>query len=89
MTILKKTEKRNKTAKELAELTGLSERTIIRYYAQPREEYEQEAASRRKKAYELRQKGLAWKDIADKMGATINAAKSLAKRYKQQDLNAN
>jgi len=86
MTMLKKTEKRNKTARELAELTGLSERTIIRYYAQPREDYEQEAASRRKQAFELRQKGLAWKDVANAMGATINAAKSLAKRYKKQDL---
>jgi len=87
MTMLKKTEKRNKTARELAELTGLSERTIIRYYAQPREDYEQEAAARRKQAFELRQKGLEWKDVADSMNATIDAVKSLAKRYKQQDLN--
>lgn len=76
-------------AAELAKLTNVSRKTIVKYYGQPREEYEQEAASRRKKAYELRQKGLAWKDIADKMGATIDAAKSLAKRYKQQDLNLN
>ncbi len=84
---IKKAEKRNKTARELAELTGLSERTIIRHYAQPREDYEQEAAARRKQAFELRQKGLAWKDVADSMNATIDAVKSLAKRYKQQDLN--
>ncbi|HEC8349168.1 MULTISPECIES: hypothetical protein [Providencia] len=74
-------------AAELAKLTNVSRKTIVKYYGQPREEYEQEAAARRKQAFELRQKGLAWKDVADSMNATIDAVKSLAKRYKQQDLN--
>lgn len=82
-----KNQKRNAKAKDLALEYGVSIATVKKYYSQDRDDYEQEAASRRKKAYELRQKGLAWKDVADKMGATINAAKSLAKRYKQQDLN--
>lgn len=84
-----KNQKRNAKAKDLALEYGVSVATVKKYYSQDRDDYEQEAASRRKKAYELRQRGLPWKDIADKMGATIDAVKSLAKRYKQQDLNLN
>lgn len=82
-----KNQKRNAKAKDLALEYGVSIATVKKYYSQDRDDYEQEAASRRKKAYELRQKGLAWKDVAAQMGTTINAAKSLAKRYKQQELN--
>ena len=45
-------------AKDLAEMAGVSRRTVVKYYAMPREVYEDEAAERRRKAYELREKGL-------------------------------
>lgn len=83
---MKENKKRAKTAKEIAKKTGLSPRTICRYIAQDRKEYESEALSRRKTAYELREKGLSWKEIAEAMDSTYNAVTSLAKRYKQQDL---
>lgn len=79
--------KRPMTQREMAEQFGVSISTVKNYISLPREDYEQEAATRRKQAFELRQKGLAWKDVADSMNSTIDAVKSLAKRYKQQDLN--
>ncbi|MGU5311747.1 HTH domain-containing protein, partial [Escherichia coli] len=40
-------------AKDLAEMAGVSRRTVVKYYAMPREAYEDGAAERRRKAYEL------------------------------------
>ena len=78
--------KRNKTAKDLAKKLGVHERTVRRYIALPRSDYESEAESRRKTAYNLHFKdGLKWRDVAEKMNATEHAVKALAKRYKQID----
>lgn len=84
--MLKENKKRTKTAKELALLTGKSERTIRNYFSQDRKDYEQGAYNRRKTAYELRRSGLSWKEIAEAMQCSYSAVTSLAKRYKQQDL---
>ena len=40
--------KRSKTARELSELTGKSERTIRHYFAQPRADYEAQSLARTK-----------------------------------------
>lgn len=81
--------KRNKTAKDLAKKLGVHERTVRRYIALPRSDYESEAESRRKKAYNLHFKdGLKWRDVAEKMNTTEHAVKALAKRYKQIDQDA-
>lgn len=74
------------TQKELAKKFNISITTVIKYTAIDREDYEQEAYNRRKTAYELRERGLSWKEVAEAMNATYNAVTSLAKRYKQQDL---
>lgn len=74
-------------AKELAEMAGVSRRTVVKYYAMPREDYEDEAASRRKKAYELRQKGLKWKDVGKQLDTSLHGAVALYKRYLKIDLN--
>lgn len=76
--------KRNKPAKFFAEKMGVSVRTVKRYISQPREDYEKEAKDRRKTAYNLHfNNGLKWKEVAEKMNATEDAVKALAKRYKQ------
>jgi len=75
------------TQKELAKKFNISITTVIKYTAIDREDYEQEALNRRKTAYELREKGLSWKEVAEAMQCSYNAVTSLAKRYKQQDLN--
>ena len=74
------------TQKELAKKFNISITTVIKYTAIDREDYEKEALNRRKKAYELRESGLSWKEVAEAMQCSYNAVTSLAKRYKQQDL---
>lgn len=83
---MKENKKRTKTAKELAKLTGKSERTIRNYFAQDRSTYEEEAKTRRIKAYELKINGLKIAEIAEALNCSYNAAAGLIKRYKQQDL---
>ncbi|GMW44805.1 plasmid replication protein (plasmid) [Klebsiella pneumoniae] len=80
--------KRTKPAKFFAKKMGVSVRTVKRYIAQPREDYESEAENRRKTAYKLHhENGLKWREVAEKMNATEDAVKALAKRYKQIDQN--
>lgn len=73
-------------ASELAKMAGVSRKTICKYYAQDREEYEQEAKARRFKAYTMRSNGFSLKEIAEELDCSYNAAAALVKRYKQQDL---
>lgn len=75
-------------ASELAKMAGVSRKTICKYYAQDREEYEKEAKERRFKAYTLKQKGLKLAEIAKALDCSYHAAAGLIKRYKQQDLTA-
>ena len=78
--------KRKNTAKYLSKKLGIHERTVRRYIALPREDYESEAENRRKTAYNLHFKdGLKWRDVDEKMNTTEHAVKALAKRYKQID----
>jgi len=74
-------------AKELAEMAGVSRRTVVKYYAMPRDTYEEEAAERRRKAYELRSKGLKWKEVGERLGTSLHGAVALYKRYLKLDLN--
>lgn len=76
-------------AGELAKMAGVSRKTICKYYAQDREEYEEEARNRRLKAYMLKQQGLKLAEIAAELGCSYHAAAGLIKRYKQQDLHTN
>ena len=56
------------TAKELAERLGCSPRTAQRLVAEPREQFLARAAQRRAQAWELRQAGLSYKQIAEQTG---------------------
>lgn len=77
------------TQKEMAKKFNLSLSTVKKYTSQPREYYESEAEKRRKTAYTLHhEKGLKWREVAEKMNATEDAVKALAKRYKQIDQDA-
>lgn len=45
------------TQKEMAERFNISVKTVKKYTSEPREQYEQTAADRRRQAYELRSRG--------------------------------
>lgn len=78
--------KRNITAQNMAKKLKVSARRVRQLIAQPRSDYEAEAESRRKTAYNLHfNDGLKWREVAEKMNTTENAVKALAKRYKQID----
>lgn len=74
-------------AQDIMEMTGRSERTVRKYFSQSREVYEDAAAERRRKAYELREKGLKWKDIGRELDTSLHGAVALYKRYLRLDLN--
>lgn len=75
--------KRNKTAKEIASKMDLSERTIRRYMAEDRTEFEKRAKERRCLAYTLRVlENKTWEEVANTMGTSIDSIKGLVKRYR-------
>lgn len=69
--------KRNITARELAERLGSSERTARRLVAEPRDDFLARAAERRRRAVELREQGLKYREIADEMGITTGTVGTL------------
>lgn len=79
--------KRTLKAREVALLEGISERTVRKYIAQPREDYEKEAQEKRSLAFHLRSSGLKWREVAEKMDTTENAAIAYYRRYLALDLN--
>lgn len=77
-------DQRPKTARELAEALGVSERTITRRWAEPRAMYVQRAAERRQRVAALRKEGMTFPEIASEMEISVQAAKNLAQRAKQK-----
>ncbi|MGY1969738.1 helix-turn-helix domain-containing protein [Nocardia gipuzkoensis] len=69
--------RRSKTARELAEQFGASDRTIRRMVAEPRAAYEQRAETKRAQAQRLRSEGLSYREIADTMDISIGSVSSL------------
>lgn len=79
----KNSTKRNKTAKEIATKMELSERTIRRYMAEDRQDFEKRARDRRIQAYKLRiDDGKSWDEVASIMETTVDSVKGLVKRYR-------
>lgn len=60
-----------RTARELAEKTGLSIRTAQRWTAEPREAYLDRAEQRRQQIRALREQGLSMRAIATKVGCSV------------------
>lgn len=59
------------TARELAKRLGVSERTIRRYVAEPKDQLEARAAARHKRIRELRAQGLSYRAIAKTVDCSI------------------
>ena len=65
--------KRKRTAREVAERLGVSERTVRNFVAQPRKEYLADAAARRERIRAMRAEGLSMRAIAEREGVTVGA----------------
>lgn len=72
--------RRGYTAAEIAKGLGVSERTVRRRVAESREDYERRAARRRAFVAEQRAQGVPLATIAEQLGATVDAVKSLNKQ---------
>ena len=73
-------QRRNGTARELAERIGCSPRTIQNLWAEPRDAFEARARARQMEAMGLREQGLTYQAIADQLGITRGAAVGLVRR---------
>ena len=70
-------QRRTRTAREVAESLNCSERTVQRIMAEPRAEFLQRSHARQDHALDLKNAGLKYREIADKMGCTEKAAQHL------------
>jgi DNA-binding CsgD family transcriptional regulator len=77
--------RRNRTARELAEQFGVSERTIRNIAAEPRAEYLARAQDRRRRIAELRAQGKTMRAIADKLGISVGLVATYAKQAQQAE----
>lgn len=80
---------RRTSVSNLAEKYGLHPRSVARHLKEmgatkSREQYEKDAHERRKIVYELRESGLKWREIAEKLSISPQNAQMLAYRYKKQ-----
>ncbi|MFD8104361.1 replication protein RepB [Nocardia fluminea] len=69
--------RRAKTARELADQFGTTDRTIRRMVAEPRDNYETRAKEKREHARTLRAGGATYRQIADEMGISIGSVSTL------------
>lgn len=63
--------RKGRTVREVAEGTGLSERTIIAWTSEPREVYLARAEERHEKIHALRDEGLTMREIAQRVGVSV------------------
>lgn len=74
---------------ELAKKYSVSLKTIKTHLkemgvSKSREQYLEDANTRRETVYKLRQQGLKYREIAELLKITVNNAQQLARRYNQQ-----
>lgn len=71
------------TARELAEVVGVSERTVRKYYAEPRESVEARATARRDEAARLRAGGATYREIAAALGCSTGSVGRLLHEHRE------
>lgn len=77
-------QRRKKTAKEIAERFGVSERTVRNHMAEERDDYEGRAAARRATAGRMFGEGASWAEIAEAVGGSEWSARALVRRHRQE-----
>ncbi|WP_224392898.1 hypothetical protein [Pseudonocardia sp. ICBG1293] len=75
--------RRKRTAREVAERAGVSERTVRAIVAEPRAEYLARAKARRARVTALRDQGLTYKQIIATTGETEAAVRRLLYEARQ------
>jgi|GEM_PF-1754993 len=76
--------RRNVPARVLAERLGVSERTVARYIAEPRDKYEARADERRRKIVEMRGRGMTMRAIAAELGVSLGLVGTYAKQAERE-----
>jgi transposase len=76
--------RRNIPARVLAERLGVSTRTIYRYIAEPRDEYEARATERRRKILEMREQGMTIRKIAAELGVSVGLVGTYTKQAEHE-----
>lgn len=82
------TQRLSKNVKYWAEKKNISEKTVRRDFKElgltkTREQFEADAKIRREMAFNLRQTGLKWKEVGEKLGVSEANAMMLARRHQQ------
>ena len=73
-----------KTARELAERTGMSVRTAQRWTSEPREVFINRANDKRERVHELRDKGLSMRAIAAEIGCSVGLVHRYVKESQEK-----
>ena len=76
--------RRQRTARELAQLMGIGERHVRRICAEPRASFLRRAETRQQAVVRLRDGGYSWDDIAAGLSITKAAAHGLFQRAKRK-----
>ncbi len=76
--------RRNMTARELGARFGRSPRTVRYVIAEPRQEYEARSKARQMEALALREQGLSYRMIGDRLGVSRDSAAGLVRRARQK-----
>lgn len=76
--------RRTATARDLAERYGVSERSIRRVAAEPRSDFERRARERDQQILTWRAQGILWREIADRLGISLNAAQKAGERARKR-----
>ena len=77
--------RRTRTARELAEERGVSERFIRSRVAERREDFEGRAAARRERAAALRAGGATYREIADELDCTTGTVGRLLHEHRERE----
>jgi len=76
--------RRSQTAAAAAAVRGVSERQIRNIKAEPRREFESRYRTRGEQILAWRQERLLWREIADRLGISINAAQVAGLRARRR-----
>ncbi len=82
--VAEKPVRRKKTARELADQLGVSQSTVRRLMAEPRDQYLARANTKREQVAQLREQGFSVRAIAEKLEISKSAVGRYVQEYEQK-----